>query len=190
MRAWISPVLASLALLTADGVGAAPAPSQFPLAAGNTWYLADAENGAGSQVSVHARANGLLLRGFPGSGDLRVRRAGLAVEAWDPADGRWEAFLRLGAPAGTHYKVDLARTGLWRNLVVTVASRKLEVEDARGRSLRGCVRLTFRNPKGLADAGLEELVFAPGVGIVRIAEMTIAGTRTRLLDRFIPGATR
>ena len=112
------------------------------------------------------------------------------MEAWDAADGRWETFLRLGAPAGTRYKVDLPRAGLWRNLVVTVASRKLEVEDARGRTLRGCVRLTFRNPKGLADAGLEELVFAPGVGIVRVAEITIAGTRTRLLDRYIPGATK
>jgi hypothetical protein len=189
MRARFVTAVATFALVAAAGAEAAPAPL-FPLAAGSTWYLADAKSAAGSQVSVRARGNTVFLRGFPGTGDLRVRRAGLGVEAWDTADGRWEPFLRLGAPVGTQYRVDLAPTGLWRNLVVTVASRKLEVEDARGRALRGCVRLTFRNPKGLADAGLEELVFAPGVGIVRISEITIAGTRTRLLDRFIPGATK
>ena len=33
----------------------------------------------------------------------------------------------------------------------------------------------------LVDAGLEELTFAPGVGLVRIVEQTIAGPRTKLL---------
>lgn len=191
MRAWIPSALAALTLLAAGWGGATSAVSHFPLAAGNTWYLANAKDASGSTVSVRARrTGGLFLRGFPGAGDLRVRRAGSAVEAWDVAESRWEPFLRLGATAGTRYKVDLERTGLWRNLLVVVASRQLEVEDARGRRFRGCVRLTFRNPKGLADAGLEELVFAPGVGLVRVKETTIAGTRTRLLDRFIAGAPR
>ena len=191
MRGWIPIVLASFGLLATGAAGATSTVSHFPLAAGNTWYLADAKNASASTVSVRTRsAGGLFLRGFPGTGDLRVRKAGASVEAYDVADSRWEPFLRLGAAAGTRYKVDLARTGLWRNLLVVVASRQLEVEDARGRRFRGCVRLIFRNPKGLADAGLEELVFAPGVGLVRVKETTIAGLRTRLLDSFVPGATR
>ena len=95
---------------------------------------------------------------------------------------RWEPFLRLGAPAGTRFKVDLAGTPLWRSLTVTVASRSVVVHDARGKALRDCVRLTFATRKPIADAGLEELVFAPGVGFARIAEQTIAGTRVRVLS--------
>jgi len=34
----------------------------------------------------------------------------------------------------------------------------------------------------VADAGVEELVFAPGVGLVRVVETTIAGPRTLLLS--------
>ena len=191
MRGWIPTALVAFGLVSAGAAGAASTVSHFPLVAGNTWYLVDAKNASASTVSVRTRgAGGLFLRGFPGTGDLRIRKAGDAVEAWDVADSRWEPFLRLGAATGTRYKVNLARTGLWRNLLVMVASRELEVEDARGRRLRGCVRLIFRNPKGLADAGLEELVFAPGVGLVRVKETTIAGLRTRLLDSFVPGATR
>jgi hypothetical protein len=90
-------------------------------------------------------------------------------------------FLRLGAPAGTRYVVDLADTALWRSVVVTVASRRAVVEDATGRTLRNCVRLVVRQRKPVADAGVEELVFAPGVGPARIVEQTIAGPRTFLL---------
>ena len=191
MRGSILIAIAVLGLLAVGVAGAASTVSHFPLSAGNTWYLVDAKNASASTVSVRTRsAGGVFLRGFPGTGDLRVRRAGAGVEAWDAADSRWEPFLRLGATAGTRYRVDLPRTGLWRNLLVLVASRQLEVEDARGRRFGDCVRLIFRNPKGLADAGLEELVFAPGIGLVRVKETTIAGTRTRLLDTFIPGATR
>jgi hypothetical protein len=111
-----------------------------------------------------------------------VRNVSGTIQAWDDAESRWEPLLRLGAPAGTAYRVDLAGTTLWHAVTITVASRSTVVRDARGKTHRGCVQLRFRYGKGLADAGLEELVFAPGVGPVRYAEQTIAGVRTQVLS--------
>ena len=170
------------------GVGAtqaaASAPSFFPLADGNRWTLRG--TGAGeTNVSVDSnRAPGFVLRGFPGTGQLRVRAVGSTVEAWDAGSNRWEPFLRLGARAGTKYGVNLSGAPLWRSVVVTVASRQAVVHDARGKTLRGCVKLTLSHPKGVADAGIEELTFAPGIGLVRVSEITIAGVRERVLASF------
>ena len=179
------PVLAVLVLVLAGSLGSAAGagvqPSLLPLAEGNRWLLRDVEVGSTATVSVARGPSGLVLRGLVGAGELRVRAAGRAVEAWDPSAGRWEPFLRLSAAAGTTYSVDLAGTTLWRSLVVTVASRAAVVHDGRGKTLRNCVRLTFRARKPIADAGLEELVLAPGVGIVRTSEQTIAGSRVRVL---------
>ena len=178
-----------LILALAAGCGAAAgdsadstvAPALLPLADGNRWVLRDVETRSAATISTVRTPSGLVLRGLPGAGDLRVRAAGRTVEAWDLAGARWEPFLRLGAPVGTSYKVDIAASALWRGLTVTVASRSTVVHDARGKTLRNCVRLTFATRKPIADAGLEELVFAPGIGFARIAEQTIAGTRVRVL---------
>lgn len=180
-------IAAVLTALAASGAAAAPAP--LPLAAGNTWWLADDTSGRETVVTVRSTARGLALRGFPGLSETRVRRSGSAIEAWDERAGRWEPFLRLGAPRGTRYTVDLAADPLWRGVQVTVASRAAAVRDARGRLHRGCVRLVLTPPKGVADAGVEELVFAPGTGLVRAVVTTIAGPRELLLRRFAAGAT-
>jgi len=164
-----------------DSADSAVPPTLLPLADGNRWVLRDVETRSAATISTVRTPSGLVLRGLPGAGELRVRTAGRTVEAWDPASARWEPFLRLGAPVGTSYKVDLAGSPLWRALTVTVASRSTVVHDARGKTLRNCVRLTFAGGKRIADSGLEELVFAPGVGFARIAEQTIAGTRVRVL---------
>lgn len=177
--------LMALSLVATQAAPAAPSPSLFPLAAGNRWTLRDVERGGSATVSVgQSRAAGLVLRGFPGTAELRVRTAGSTIEAWDTGNDRWEPFLRLGARAGTKYTVNLSGLTLWRGAVITVASRHAIVEDARGKTLRDCVRLTIRPPKGLADAGIEELEFAPGIGLVRVSEITIAGVRERLLASF------
>jgi len=179
------PALAVLVLVLAGSLdsaaGAGVPPSLLPLAEGNRWVLRDVQRGGTATVSVARGPSGLVLRGLVGAGELRVRAAGRSVEAWDPSAQRWEPFLQLGAAAGTSYTVDLAGTALWRSLVVTVGSRTAVVHDGRGKTLRNCVRLTFRARKPIADAGLEEIVFAPGVGIVRTTDQTIAGLRVRVL---------
>jgi hypothetical protein len=179
----------ALALAIGAGCGAAdgaPAgssrqPALLPLADGNRWVLRDVERGSTAAISVARKPSGLVLRGLPGAGELRVRVAGQSIQAWDPLGARWEQFLRLGAPAGTRYKIALAGAPLWSSVTVTVASRSVVVQDARGKTLRNCVRLTFAARKRMPDSGLEEIVFAPGVGFARTVEQTIAGTRVREL---------
>jgi hypothetical protein len=178
LSATILVILAGL--LPAAGAATEP-PSLLPLASGNRWVLRDSMFGGTETISVTRATGGLVLHGVPGAGDLRVRAAGGAVVAWDAVDQRWESFLRLGAATGTTYTVDLAGLPLWRSLKVTVGSRRTVVSDARGKTLRNCVRLTFAARKPIADAGLEELVFAPGVGFARTTEQTIAGPRVHLL---------
>jgi hypothetical protein len=176
-----------------EGADAGTQRSLLPLEVGKTWQLYDERTGvrrASVAVVRQAEPTGVVLRGFPGLPEARVRRNGAAVEAWDPARSGWEPFLRLGAPAGTSYRVDLSQTLLWRNVVVTVAARDATVADAEGRQVRDAVRLTFRYRGTLADAGLEELVFAPGVGLARVVEMTIAGPRVSVLERSAGAPTR
>ena len=175
-------VLASAAPGGAAGDAAAP---YFPVAPGNRWVLRDSATGVSSSISVRGDMGRLVLRGFPGAGDLRVRQVGQAIQAWDASDVRWEAFLRLGLPAGAKYLVDLQGTGLWRGTTVTISSRHDTVDDYRGASRRNCVTLTFAYRKPIADAGLEAMSFAPAVGPVLVREQTIAGTRERLLDRYV-----
>jgi hypothetical protein len=79
--------------------------------------------------------------------------------------------------------VNLGRTLLWRNVVVTLNAKRAAVDDFDGRS-RKCQTFTFGYKRGLADAGLESISFAPGIGPVRIADQTIAGTRELALDAY------
>lgn len=186
MRFEIPLVFVAIALGAAPFASPSPtaSPSPFPLADGNRWVLRDTETGTARTILLVRKPSGLVLRGLPGAADLRVRGAGKTKEAWDPASRRWEPLLRLGAPAGTRYVVDVGNSGLWRSLQVTVASRQAVVHDARGKTLRGCVRLTFRAKKPIADAGLEELTFAPGIGPVAVTEITIAGPRRSTLASY------
>lgn len=184
MRFEVPLVFVAVALGAAPFASPSPMVSPFPLADGNRWVLRDTETGTARTILLVRKPSGLVLRGLPGAADLRVRSAGKTTEAWDPASRRWEPLLRLGAPAGTRYVVDVGNSGLWRSLQVTVASRQAVVHDARGKTLRGCVRLTFRAKKPIADASLEELTFAPGIGPVAVTEITIAGPRRSTLASY------
>jgi hypothetical protein len=170
-----------VALAVSATAATAPSPRLFPLADGNRWTLRDPERGATSIISVRRQGPVYLLRGFPGAGDLRVRADGQALQAWDAEQGRWEAFLPLDAREGSTQRVDLGGTALWRNVLVTVASRNATVENDDGGERRGCTVLTIRSKGKLVDAGLEEIAFAPRVGPVRIVEQTIAGLRVKAL---------
>jgi hypothetical protein len=171
-------------LVLATPAGAAHTPRLFPLADGNRWVLTDVRTGARRVISVDREARVLVLRGFPGAGELRIRRVGQSIRAWDRRDRRWEPFLRLGAARGTRYLVDLGATALWKRVEVTVASNRAVVRDLGDRVWRRCTRLVLRYRGTLDDAGLEELSFAPGVGPVRFVETTIAGPRASALSSY------
>jgi hypothetical protein len=176
MARWIPAAFVILALGTTGSAFAQQARSPFPLADGNRWTLVDAETDADRTISVNRESGALVLKGLPGAPSLRVRWSGETVQAWDTTDHRWESVFRFGEPAGTSYLVRLGSTLLWRNVTVTVASKRAQVEDHQGRTRVG-TRFTFASKQKIADAGIESFAFAPGIGPIRIVEQTIAGTR-------------
>jgi|SRR5215208_2001513 len=170
-----------LALALCGTAATARQPRFLPLANGNRWTLRDLETRAATTVSVRTQGKAFVLRGFPGTSSLRVRRVQQNIQAWDRAQRRWESFLRLGARAGTRYGVDLGDAFLWQAVEVRVASKRADVRDYHGKLHRGCVRFTLRYRQPIADAGLEQLSFAPGIGLVRYSDTSIGGPRTSAL---------
>ena len=177
MTRWISVGLVGVLAFLVGTAGSAPAQSRspFPLAEGNRWTHRGTETNFTRTMLVRGQADALVLSGLPGAPPLRVRWLGETVQAWDSGNDRWEALFRFGEPARSSYRVNLANAPLWRNLVVTVDSKRAPVEYA-GR-MRLCTRFSFATKSKIVDAGLESMSFAPGVGPVLIAEQTIAGTR-------------
>jgi hypothetical protein len=174
----VAGVVALFACWCAAAVAAPP--PLFPLRDGATWKLAD-QRGAAMVVKASRSGQAYVLRGFPGLGSVRVRPKGSDVQAWDAQGARWAPFLRLGARTGTRYRVDLRDAPLWRAVEVTVESRSAVCADARDRPVRRCVALALRTRKPIADAGVERLVFAPGIGLAEVVVQTIAGPRTYTL---------
>jgi hypothetical protein len=174
----VTAVVLSVACLCTTAA-AAPSP-HFPLRDGATWKLSD-ENGLTLTVRASRSGQAYTLRGLPGLATVRVRASGADVQAWDSRVDRWRPFLRLGARAGTRYLVDLPGAPLWRLVDVKVASRTATCSDARGREVRGCVVLDLESRKPVADAGVERLVFAPGIGLAEVVVQTIAGPRSYTL---------
>lgn len=189
MRWRLSISVFAMALI-GNVAAAGPQPNMFPLADGNRWTFRSDAVGGVRTLSVERRQGGLVLTGFPGVGPLRVRTTGKTVEAWDVADRHWEALLRFGAPTGSAYRASLSEAPLWRGVLVTVASKKATVHGSGGRAYRACTQFTLRPPAKLADAGVLELTFAPGVGPVQWVEQSIDGPREWALASYRSGARR
>jgi hypothetical protein len=179
-------VAVALVLVLVPPAAAGPPSSRhfFPLRAGNEWTFANLSYGDDETLSVGRAGPGVFrLRGFPGAPTLRVRWSGQTLQAWDAEDRRWEGLLRLGAPAGTTYAVDLPQP-LWSRVRVTVASRRAAVHNpVLRRRYTGAIRLALRPSPELSDAGLTGLWFAPRVGLVRWLEQSIAGPVEHVLSR-------
>jgi hypothetical protein len=179
-------LVVAVALVLVPAAASLPGGSRhfFPLEPRNEWTFENLQYGGAETLTVSRAGAGVFrLEGFPGARSLRVRWSGQTLQAWDTNDRRWEALLRLGAPAGTSYAVDLA-PALWSNVRVTVASRRATVHNpVLGRSYSGAIRLALRPDPGLADAGITGIWFAPGVGPVRWIEQSIAGPVEHVLAR-------
>jgi len=177
MARWITVGLLILMFSTVVAGGySAPRPSPFPLAEGNRWTLDGIDTNVTRIMSVRKQGQNLVLHGLPGARPLRVRSSGTTIQVWDTGNRRWEGLFRFGERAGESYLVRLGDTLLWRNVVVTVASKSARVTDDRGRTRRG-TRFTFAAKAPIADAGLESMTFVPRLGPVEIVELTIAGPR-------------
>ena len=77
-------VAVAIVALGATAVSTAAAPtSAFPLARRQSLAAGEHGDGCSSIVAVNRNGSGLVLRGFPGLGETRVRELNGAVQAWD-----------------------------------------------------------------------------------------------------------
>jgi hypothetical protein len=181
------------------------APSYFPLAGGNHWVYRRTTPGGVESWEVAAtatpastadRARFTLSGYFLGAPRLVAVGRGDRVTEKNPTGEPDLLWYLLGAPVGTSWKLQLAEqptatpySGCVSGSALTVASRNETVAVPAG-VFRGVVRIDFRSP--CADAGISSEWFAPGVGLVRREEQSIAGpvvselTQAKLVNRTLP----
>jgi hypothetical protein len=118
------------------------------------------------------------LVGYFGEG-TRLVRADLASSVFERGEaGREHLWYRLRAPVGTSWKLTTAPPELpcLAGATLTIGARD-EVVTVPAGAFRGVVRVDYSASR-CADAGITREWFAPGVGLVRRVEASIAGTRT------------
>jgi hypothetical protein len=167
----------------------------FPLREGNTWTYSRGGPAETSEwtVSVTGKVTAprvhpyLLLDGyFPGAG--RAVRADLFGTVTERSNGfRDHLWYLLGAPEGTRWTLQLAQSQDAVVVADCIGGAKLTLAS-RGETLSvpagdfaGVVRVDWAAP--CADAGIVSEWFAPGVGLIRRDETSIAGTVTSELVR-------
>ena len=171
---------------------AAPAPAQlpprmrqaardyFPLAVGNQWVYVQRGPLPGRPLAVEVtfagQFNGLTyfeLSGFAGQKAwVRQTPAGDLVQ-YDPASRSERLWYAFGGSEGFSWRSELPLDCVGR---ATVMRRAAEVRVPAG-NFPGALLIGYP-PHICADAGLEMEAFAPGVGLLRRSEQTIAGPRT------------
>jgi hypothetical protein len=184
-------IAVAAALVLVSCASAAPESDRrfFPLEPRSGWTYEETSFGeTSSMTATRARGGVFQLHGFPGTSNLRVRFAGETLQAWDHAQRRWEPLLRLGAAAGTAYRVDLPAS-FWNGARLTVASRRATASNPR-RSYRRTLRFVVRPPSGLSDGGVTGLWLAPGVGLVRWVEDSFVGPKVHVLTSARIGGKR
>jgi len=188
-------VAGAIAVPAAAGDAATPArvrpvlaPSElFPLRPGNHWvYVANGAIGEPRNWEVRvleqeaqpAMSTGRMYQRLAGyfDGATRLVRSdafGSVVERG--GDERGHLWYLLGAPVGTSWTLSLAppESACLAGATLTIGARD-EVVTVPAGEFRGVVRVDWSGSR-CADAGITAEWFAPGVGLVRRAETTIAG---------------
>ena len=196
-------VIASLACFACLLVTTATAPGQwpprsrsfqfadtaiyFPLAVGNSWsYAVEGRFASGTvavQVTEAAEVEGrqyFVLEGYtPQPALVRLTSQGRLVEL-RRASGTEHLWYDFAAAEGTIWTSELPHRCLGE---AKLASRRSEVEPPTGPINNGLV--IGYGPTNCADAGIQEEAFAPGIGLVRRTELTIAGPRLLVLTMMI-----
>ena len=163
-------------------------PSYFPLGVGNRWVYQKVGPGGTSTWKVEVVEAGMPAGPWPFfrldgyfQGPPRMVRAdrGGAVREVLPNSGQEYLWYLLGAPVGTTWQLQLAPSptaGPVSDCVdgskLVVASRNEVVRVPAGEFTR-VVRIDFRSH--CVDAGITSEWFAPGVGLVRREETSLAG---------------
>jgi len=160
----------------------------FPAQVGMSWTYAGSPMEMARSVRIvgeEITADGSLYvwwDGFQGRHAVRKDADGrvLSLRA-----GEWQMLFDLVANEGTTWTIGKGGEGedLLDGSTVTVVSRSAQIRVPYG-AFEPCVELGLRPDPGLADAGVTRMWFAPGVGLLKWEETTIAGPQTYELVNF------
>jgi len=193
----VALVMAATPLLAQGSIRSHPIASQniFPLQPGNTWTY-ERRGRAGSAewtVEVVERVAAprvmpyVLLDGYFQGPPRTVRSDPFGSVTERSAGFRDLLWYLLGAPIGTSWTFQLAPspdgtapTDCVNGARLTLAARDEKLSVPAG-EFTGVVRVDWVSP--CADAGIASEWFAPGVGLIRRDEVTIAGIVTSELVR-------
>lgn len=183
MRNTAAASLLALLVLAATPASAQTAQDLFPNQDGNAWtYEVRGQIGNGStrQVSVTARSGGWAqVTGLEGDHWLWMSAQSGRVWAWDASSGTYGLLFDLAAARGTQFSMQIPAAPCLNRSRWEVSKTAATVDTPVGR-FTDCVVIDNVQPV-CADAGIESMTFAPGVGLVAFAWTTIAGPHTAVL---------
>ncbi len=155
----------------------------FPLAVGNSWtYTVSGLGSASGPVTVRVTRSVTVgeqeyfeLAGYAGAPALvRLTSDGRLVEL-DSRTGQERLWYDFAAPEGATWRPEIPVDCLG---TAKIASRHAKTEVPAGSF--DALQITYGATQ-CADAGWDEETFAPGIGLLRRTEITIAGPRAMLL---------
>ena len=177
-----------LICLLGSGVRAEDGPKNFPTAVGMTWIY----RGNPREIALTARiadvertADGAVFF-WEGFQRRRVVRQTVDGKVMELEGGTWRLLFDLGAGEGASWTIEPFGMGdLLDGARVEVVSRSAEVRVPYA-TFQGAIHLKLISPN-LADAGVTEVWFAEGVGLVKWVEQSVTGPQAYELATFTNG---
>lgn len=167
-----------------------PAPEDrtdyFPTRVGMTWVYVGQPMEIARQVRLAGAERSLPPRTYfwDFQGQRRIRKADDG-RIFEVREGKERLLLDLNAAEGASWTIEGGGEDILDGSVMTVISRTGRVEVPEG-IFENVLHLGIKPNPHLSDAGVTEAWFAPGVGLVKWTETTIAGPQTYELAKFDP----
>jgi len=169
---------------------AAEGDDYFPLTAGSTWSYTGSPLKTARLVrviDVEESAEGVVFVWDGFSGERVVRKDDDGKVYYRSGDS-WELLFDLGAEKDVSWTIGGPEGDLLAGSVAAVVSREEVVRLPFG-VVEESLHLAIRPSPSLADAGLLEIWFGPGLGVIKWVEQTFAGPQTyELAGRGVSGS--
>ncbi|MDP6779008.1 MAG: BsuPI-related putative proteinase inhibitor, partial [Candidatus Latescibacteria bacterium] len=182
---WI--LMAAVSLMNSVATPAYGGHAYFPTQVGMTWTYGGSPMEVARMVRIlEATTVGtdsvFYWDGFQGRRALSVRDSG---QVFEHREGKWRLLFDLGSTVGVSWTLEgtPASGDLMDGTQVTVRSRTDTVTVPYG-TLAPCIHLVLKPSPQLADAGVVDAWFAPGIGLVKWVENSFAGPQTYELAAF------